>query len=599
MKRTKKKNQVGQNVVIFALFLVFILVAVGLAIDAGVGYLSSDGAERAAAAAAISGVPYLPGDPVEAVAEAQAAAAQNGFIGGFNGVTSVTAVQVAGSTNQLKVVITGTSSTSFLRLFGFTSTRYTRTATAEYLRPIQLGQSGTAQGSDLTDLGSGGNNFYFLRTEAWGTPRSEGDAFTPDPSNPGGVYPSATDVHQISPAAGTEMANAYTPNRGGYNYLVYVAPGDSVDLQVFNPGFGDDATNNLYNVSYAEKDTTFNNGDPKQFPVMSYTVYPVNTVFDHRSESPRSSIYFRGVDPVAGHYVDPSTGTFFPFSSGLPYYWHKWVSVSNNSVPGAPESNSALPSPGPLLGGASGAYYRLEVDNLDTNYNPPGTQAPAADPSTKYTYSSSGGAHKGYAVQLCETGTGLPSEPPCASPAAGGTVSAVGDMAFYTPIQSSSSSTVSCGSQTAVHGGTFQIQLFGVDKSYAGRQVSVSIFDPGDVGAPAACMDIYEPGTTTAVPISSVTNTGPSYAGGTTCPNPAPTGVDAPSTTVAHIVTHDGGSTFFNGCWVKFIVDIPNNYNPVGVGYFTLNYTLAGGGAAFDTVTVAAAAVGSPVHLLP
>ena len=102
-------------------------------------------------------------------------------------------------TNELKVTISTSVSTIFLRLVGFGSHTVVRSDTAEYLPPISLGQPGAQQGSSmngscigLTDycsnppsgLGSSGN-FYFEREEGWGNPRSEGDPFTPSPAQIG------------------------------------------------------------------------------------------------------------------------------------------------------------------------------------------------------------------------------------------------------------------------------------------------------------------------------------------------------------------------------------------------------------------------------
>jgi len=59
----------------------------------------------------------------------------------------------------------------------------------------------------------GGANQFFMRTEGWATDRSQGDAFTPNPSGSG--LGASSDVHQISAVNGAELTDATLTNRGG------------------------------------------------------------------------------------------------------------------------------------------------------------------------------------------------------------------------------------------------------------------------------------------------------------------------------------------------------------------------------------------------
>src|SRR3984893_7578919 len=56
----RRRGVRGQVLPIFALIGVVLFAATGLAIDAGMAYLTYNGAERAAASAALAGVPYMP-----------------------------------------------------------------------------------------------------------------------------------------------------------------------------------------------------------------------------------------------------------------------------------------------------------------------------------------------------------------------------------------------------------------------------------------------------------------------------------------------------------------------------------------------------------
>src|ERR1700687_2859727 len=91
------KSQAGQAIVLVALMIIVLFGAVGLAVDGGIAYYYNAGAERAAAAAALSGVIFMPkqylsADSIPAAAgndatdRAVAAAKKNGFANGVNNV---------------------------------------------------------------------------------------------------------------------------------------------------------------------------------------------------------------------------------------------------------------------------------------------------------------------------------------------------------------------------------------------------------------------------------------------------------------------------------------------------------------------------------
>ena len=103
---------------------------------------------------------------------------------------------------------------------------------------------------------------------------------------------------------------------------------------------------------------------------------------------------------------------------------------------------------------APGAY-RLRVDMLDYQGLRPGDDAGASLCSR---------AHKGYSVQLAVPSGGSYTE--CADP--GCQVSALDELAVYTPIQSAGAA-------------GFSLPLFQVPADYAGQTINFYIFDVGDV----------------------------------------------------------------------------------------------------------------------
>ena len=104
-----------------------------------------------------------------------------------------------GSDNKLSVTVSRYVPVYFMQLFGVTRYLVSRTAIATYLPPLSLGQPGSQTGSTTSQLGSGGNNYFFTRTEGWSTDRQQGDAFTPNPT--GGALGASSDVHAIRSTA--------------------------------------------------------------------------------------------------------------------------------------------------------------------------------------------------------------------------------------------------------------------------------------------------------------------------------------------------------------------------------------------------------------
>src|ERR1700682_5595511 len=250
------RSQSGQAIVLIALMIIVLFGAIGLAVDGGIGYYYNNQAERAAAAAALSGVIFMPGQFTHAQSvpvgsrnsawdRAQDEARRNGFDwnDAANGV-SVTAAVVPGFDNKLSVTVSRNAPVFFMQLFGITTYRVSRTAIATYLPPLSLGQPGTQVGSTTAQLGTGGNNYFFMRTEGYSTPRSQGDAFTPDPAGSG-------DVHAISRAQGSDPIGATLPDRGGYNYLINLPNGGFIN--VYNAMFApDNCTSNASDVNGAK-----------------------------------------------------------------------------------------------------------------------------------------------------------------------------------------------------------------------------------------------------------------------------------------------------------------------------------------------------------
>lgn len=608
----------GQSLVIFALIAVVLLAVVGLAVDGGFSYFASDRLERGAMAAALAGVPDMPDlntSPNDATTAAVAAAAKNGWTaGGANNVAITVATVTDPSTglpynNRLAVTIASDVPSFFMKLVGFGTHREARTAVAEYLRPITFGQPGSVLGSTVDSLGNA-NNFYFMRSEGWGTDRGQGDPYGPNPTDWSGSHASApnTDVHALSALAGNETASqplATMPARGGQNYQVYVPAGQTGTVQVYNPVFAPDNASpgaNGYNyheddgdfkettVASAPSGKTCNQGgnvspsycqgptNNQQWPVMSYTVYKSGNPFDHSADTWLTNLRVQSIDASAGTgtYTIPSSGTSTTHTLSSLGFYHQWVDVqatpaagsqaSAITVGGAPLYNSAGDG---VSGGTTGTTYRLRVDQLDDLSGDPGANGRAQNQNSQ--------AHKGYAVQVAGC--------------AGCTVTALDDITLYTPVKA----------------GGFSMPLVSIPPEYEGRSFSLYIFDPGDVTCNSS-------GCSNVLSITRPASNGASQVTATTTDGVWATSQSGEGAVYtlqvaagnASIQTQDQSSSpanIYNGLWIRFDISVPSDYSTADVNasnaatwFWDLNYTTSQ--AAGDTISANLGFTGAPVHLI-
>ena len=612
--RSRGRGQRGQSLVIFALIAVVLFAVVGLAVDGGFSYFASDKLERGAMAAALAGVPDMPdfnAAPNDAVTTATSAAALNGWTaGGANNVKITVAKVTDPSTgqpyrNRLSVTVASDVPVFFMKLLGFESHRESRTAIAEYLRPITFGQPGNQFGSDVSSLGAA-NNYYFLRSEGWGTGRSQGDAYGPNPTDWSGAQASSpnTDIHALSGTAETaSQPSAFTPPaRGGYNYQVFIPNAQHGVVQVYNPAFApDNGTTGANGYNYHEDDPDFpetgsgcNGGgsqgtapcsgpsNAQQWPIMAYSLYKANNPFDHTSDTWLSSLTVKSVDatagPSSGTYTIPAVGAATHPLNGLSMY-HQWMDIAN---PFADAQDAALWSrtqstPTDVLTSASanGTVYRLRVDQLDNLLGDPGANGRAQNLNSQ--------AHKGYAVRVAASG----------GTCTGCTVTALDDTAIYTPVKA---------------GGAFTMPLISIPPEYSGRTFSLYVFDPGDVGCnkPNQCSNVISVNRPNGAGNAQVTATnsdgvfsGQAGEQGTYTRVVAAGGA-------ASLQTQDPNQStanIYGGLWVRYDVSVPSNYDTVDITasdpttwFWNLSYTTAL--AAGDTITANLGFTGAPVHIV-
>jgi hypothetical protein len=656
------RSQAGQAIVLIAFMIIVLFGAVGLAVDGGIAYYYNSAAERAAASAALAGVIFMPrqltpatsiplGAGNDATDRALVGARRNGFNAAANcvpaGPNNVTVCvgtytdPVSGKVQDesLQVTVSRGVPTFFMQLFGIGNITVSRTAVAQYLKPLKLGEpclfppAGPGDchtGSTVSQLGTTG--FYFLRTEGWSTDRAQGDAYTPNTNSGCGSCPS-TDVHQISGNKGTEVADASLPGPGGYNYVLTVPTGFTAQLQVYNAVFGADsnisgpnfcenwmlgkpqhACSPGGNYNLHEQDTP-PYGTPALYSAMQYTIFSAPGVFIRNSDAIMSQMVVYPVDasnwnvalPGAPSYGDPANGKIitqqYNAVTGAPTNmtaYHAWMNVGGYvpnttcaplviglpgiACAGANEPESAIiqyrPARGPI-GALGPGTYRLRIDtlNADGTISPGGTQA-----------------HKGMSVRVMDGGGATT----CGAAATPCTLSALDDLAIFTPIATAA-------------GGTFRLPIFSVPAIYAGLTIGVDIYDLGDVNAgggsayvgfvdPITCNLFVEPVGGTPANVYDLGSQRSNLGTGAQVivqPFPNPTPVET--------ITNNAGFQPWGGHWLHFDIPIPSTYAPIaagtacdptGQGYWNLQYRTTAGVTAVDTFTITLNLLGNPAHIL-
>ncbi len=179
---------------IFTLSIFMFIGMCGLVLDVAWYWVNTLRAQRAGDAAALAGVVYLPGDEASAITAALGQAAMNGFTDGLSNAT-VTAGKDPDNPRSLRVAITGSVPTFFVRLFGINGIPVAIASRAEYVMPVPMGSPENYYGV-----------FGRLRTPSGGAsqPLTVSESST-------AVLPSAT----VTPNTWTSPANAYRSNDSG------------------------------------------------------------------------------------------------------------------------------------------------------------------------------------------------------------------------------------------------------------------------------------------------------------------------------------------------------------------------------------------------
>ncbi len=215
--RSRRGEEGGFFLVFFAIILTVLLGFAGFAVDFASWSYEGQQQQKAADAAALAGSVYMPDNFGVAKTTALQVAAANGYTSGVD-------VEPGTRPSQLKVSITKTVDTIFARAVGVDTKTISRTATAEYSKPIAMGSPTNQYGND-PEAGSVTNDTFpnFWGSIAGsGTDKANGDAYQAD------VCSSGTD--------GCSGGNNSDYDSNGYFYTVHFNQSATVNLQIFDPG---------------------------------------------------------------------------------------------------------------------------------------------------------------------------------------------------------------------------------------------------------------------------------------------------------------------------------------------------------------------------
>lgn len=143
-----------------------------------------------------------------------------------------------------------------------------------------------------------------------------------------------------------------------------------------------------------------------------------------------------------------------------------------------------------------------------------------------------------------------------------------------------------------------------IDQVHAGKTMEVNLWDPGDTGALSADLEILYPTGNSMQPYLPATFTyrgervSNSSGASSTC--------NGQAGTATHVVTNTGGTSLFNGCWLRIEIELDPNYSapidPVSgePGWWKIRYRMGGSTTSFSTdlTTWQVNMRGNPVHLV-
>jgi hypothetical protein len=592
----------GYVLALTALLLLPLLAFTGFAVDLGSWAALASKAQTASDAAALAGVVYLPDLPNTAIAKAEQAAERNGYKDGVNGVTVTV---TPNERNELRVEIFDPEVKQYFSSIFVQDPSISRSATAEFIRPVPMGSPQAALGQDPE---RGFNPFFVLNTAGWATNKQNGDKRTAGQC--GGSFAGCTPSNS---AAGENTDYS----EDGYYFTIDVDDtrplGNPLSIEVYDPAYvynDDGCGTNQISAAQATTLQTNHPGDPYALQryasgrtqwctgdqnltatganngsaiVTTYIVRePDNTPSDVTDNPAVCAISF---DP----YGNPGQGStawinaartggngIFDFLNSnanrgrenvrFRDHYRKWFPVctvpSGSVVEGdyilQVRTNADLSSPlystTASLAGSAGS-----LENADDPY-----------PVT--------GGHNRY---MLRTGWGTTLSTPSGTTFTGVSLSGLGHLPIYM-------------NQIPAGGATAEFYLARITPETAGKTLQLTFWDMADISGGSATFQLLSPNLNATEATAAALDTCSFSRDGTT----PPPGVTVSGCTVSGIT-----SANYNGRNMVVRIPIPGDYscevtNPLGC-WTKVRVSVVGAGATpSDTTTWSATMTGDPVRLI-
>ncbi len=576
---------------LFALSVTTLVALVGLSIDGLRVYITYSQAQRAAEAAALAGAPYLPDFPTSATPapdgnDATDRAVREAAKNGFGDASAISVTETAGPTPTIHVTIHISVALALLSVIGLAPVASAASASAEVLPPIALGGGAASMGdmaegveqqvatiSSANELMQRGDPFTPLCASGWSeaSDTTHADAATPiytsylgiatnlpqygggpqcSPGSPG-------NPDQIAPGFGG-LATRATAVPTGNSYLVTIpAGGANYSVWVWNPRFvwqGNASQNSLLYTNENIYNDTGNTDNPAFYSDVSYSLFSAPELYNRAADAPIAALW-AGSQP-------PDTSPDPPLTPGQIVNIPPLDAYGRDvQVHGCPAGGAWNLSGGSTYGGTiipgQGCLASLPADVGAWVQEPATLAAPAGSPAFfRLTADvSDGSGRQSYAVKVCHNATG----------------GAVGCAADGATIAGWNSDTMT--ERGAALTETYPLANIGA--AYAGRQVQLSLFNPG-YGAGNVTLTIVPP------------------AAGGTVTYPAYLRMTGNVSTPA-IQTSQNGDCLYHGKWVRLTLTLPPDYSG---GLWQVTFS-SDTGAPNTTMTVTANLVGPSIVLLP
>jgi hypothetical protein len=567
----------GYALLLTALLVVPIMIASALAIDVGSWYARITQLQRAADAAALAGTIWMP-DITKATDVAEDSLLKNGINpDGSSGV--VVTIGPGASSTSLKVTLSEANVKGYFSSVANWTQSLTRSAEAEYYLPLPLGSPLNYFGGDAS------------KNSAQTTTVPPSDYRTNPPTN-------AQQCRVASPGSGRWRNNAYSAsgNTNGYPTCTWPS-GVNTQIQTDrSPGFwaavggpGDVAA---YGDAYSSVCTgSINCGAPVQGNKMyrSTGYWYVIKIPATGASTTTVSVYDASYDPNNGssnNAGDQNHSDSTVFNTDFRIYRQDSPLDINVRTPLASSANNADGSCYWSL--TNNADYLAQWRSLCTISNPAAGSTYLINVRTSQPQFRGAGVN-GYAVQAVASGSTQPA------------VYAYGDMAMRNNVAS----------------GDATFYLAEVGPEYAGKVLTVDLWDPGDASQTAYLYPMM-PSTSAPKPVRNVAQNDCTYTASPS-PNAAGGSGSAGGATGSQVTTargsdvsgqcgvrtNNGGTNLYNDEWLRLRIKVPSDYtctkgiNPettAGSCWWGIKYNFAG--AANDVTTWKAAIEGNPVHLV-